>query len=303
MSTSSSQVPSRRQGRRHQLIVGATTVLVLAAGTTVVVARTALAAHHETTSLSATASNSPSTSHSSSPTTSGSPSAPSSRSPVTVMVPNVVGMPADQAMQALSAGGFTVVQKSLPGSSAPVGVVFTQSPLAGTLAPTGKPVTIDISTGTPGTSSTAGTVACSASQFVVGTPIDSPGDATVYNQADFVTQPLYNSGAACTFNIPDTVEVASATNPFHVVRTDTGYATSYNIPHDTSVTVTLGASWRIPGLQFPGSTLPTCDAPITNVSRVAIPIDASNLQITLGNLWHWQKVCTTPANVSINVQR
>ncbi len=307
----------RRQARRNQLIVGATTVLVLAAGTTIVVARTALAAHHQGASVNATASNSPNTSsfsnasHSPSPSTaavpdiSNSSSMSSSRGQATAVVPDVVGMPANQAVQVLATVGFTAVQKSVPGSSGPAGVVFNQSPAANTPVTTGTAITIDISTGT---SSTAGTVACSASQFVVGTAIYAPGGAPLGYAMEFDSLPLHNSGATCTFNLPGTVEVASATGPFLVATAENvgvaGAPTTYNVPHGTTVTITLGAWWRLSSQQpLPGWTTPQCNGePIANVSRVAIPIDASNLQITLGNLWHWQEVCTTPANVSINVQ-
>src|SRR5207248_1075646 len=62
-------------------------------------------------------------------------------------VPNVTGMPADQADDQLGAEGFTGNRVSVPNGDYPPGYVVGQSPCAGCLAPGGSTVTLQIGTG------------------------------------------------------------------------------------------------------------------------------------------------------------
>jgi serine/threonine protein kinase len=64
-----------------------------------------------------------------------------------VKVPHVVGSSASEAQSTLQNAGFTVFQKQLPNSSAPLNQVVRQSPPGGTLEPTGTQVTIYVSGG------------------------------------------------------------------------------------------------------------------------------------------------------------
>jgi penicillin-binding protein 1A len=62
-------------------------------------------------------------------------------------VPNVTGMPADQADDALGAEGFTGNRVSVANGEYPPGYVVDQSPCAGCLAPGGSAVTLHVGTG------------------------------------------------------------------------------------------------------------------------------------------------------------
>src|SRR5437763_11781276 len=62
-------------------------------------------------------------------------------------VPNVTGMPADQADDALGTEGFTASRVSVPNGDYPPGYVIGQSPCAGCLAPGGSAVTLQVGTG------------------------------------------------------------------------------------------------------------------------------------------------------------
>jgi penicillin-binding protein 1A len=62
-------------------------------------------------------------------------------------VPNVTGMPADQADDRLGAEGFTAARVSVPNGDYPPGYVVGQSPCGGCLAPGGSAVRIEIGTG------------------------------------------------------------------------------------------------------------------------------------------------------------
>ncbi len=64
-----------------------------------------------------------------------------------VKVPHVVGDSASQAQSILQNAGFTVFQKQLPNSSAPLNQVVRQNPPGGALEPTGTQVTIYVSGG------------------------------------------------------------------------------------------------------------------------------------------------------------
>jgi penicillin-binding protein 1A len=62
-------------------------------------------------------------------------------------VPNVTGMPADQADDALGTEGFTGNRVSVPNGDYPPGYVVGQSPCGGCLAPGGSAVTLQVGTG------------------------------------------------------------------------------------------------------------------------------------------------------------
>jgi beta-lactam-binding protein with PASTA domain/tRNA A-37 threonylcarbamoyl transferase component Bud32 len=70
----------------------------------------------------------------------------------TAQVPNVVGMSEADARATLEQAGFQVQSIDAPSSDTPQGVVFDQSPDAGTEAPDGSTVTITVSSG-PNTTS------------------------------------------------------------------------------------------------------------------------------------------------------
>ena len=65
---------------------------------------------------------------------------------VVTTVPDVLRLPAGQALSALRAAGFVVHESSVSSSVAP-GVVVAQQPLAGVASPSGGTVTIDVSSG------------------------------------------------------------------------------------------------------------------------------------------------------------
>src|SRR3954471_1163345 len=62
-------------------------------------------------------------------------------------VPNVTGMPADQADDELGAEGFSANRVSVPNGDYPPGFVVGQSPCAGCLAQGGSAVTLQVGTG------------------------------------------------------------------------------------------------------------------------------------------------------------
>jgi beta-lactam-binding protein with PASTA domain len=64
-------------------------------------------------------------------------------------VPNVVGLPQNDANGVLSAAGFKVVTVKATSTSVPAGDVIAQSPAAGTVTSAGSSVTITVSTGAP----------------------------------------------------------------------------------------------------------------------------------------------------------
>jgi penicillin-binding protein 1A len=79
------------------------------------------------------------------PTTTTGPPAP----PAEVAVEPVVGLPIDQALATLRAQGFVVGQFSVPDYTYPAGSVRAQAPAAGTVAPGGSSVTLEVSAGAP----------------------------------------------------------------------------------------------------------------------------------------------------------
>ncbi|MBV8161387.1 MAG: PASTA domain-containing protein, partial [Acidimicrobiia bacterium] len=62
-------------------------------------------------------------------------------------VPNVTGMPADQADDLLGTEGFTAARVSVPNGDYPPGYVVSQAPCAGCLATGGSAVTLQVGTG------------------------------------------------------------------------------------------------------------------------------------------------------------
>jgi penicillin-binding protein 1A len=64
-----------------------------------------------------------------------------------VVVPNVIGMPVDQAEAALGAEGFRAVRVLRPSDDYPPGYVFDQSPAPGADAPGGSTITLAVSNG------------------------------------------------------------------------------------------------------------------------------------------------------------
>jgi penicillin-binding protein 1A len=66
-----------------------------------------------------------------------------------VSVPNVVGMPADAAVERLSRAGLTATERRVPNTDYPPGYVVRQVPGPGARVPTGSPVTLEVAAAPP----------------------------------------------------------------------------------------------------------------------------------------------------------
>ena len=144
---------------------------------------------------------------------------------------------------------------------------------------------------------------CSASQFVLGKATSAYGFGTVGMTSVYVTQPLHNGGGSCVLHLPGTIRVASANGPFQTVSVvNAGTASSFSVQSGQSLSIVVGAWWRIPGLPS-GTGIPAtpCTGAIGDVSRVEIPLASSSIQIDLGTVWH--EVCSSPASVSLTVTK
>lgn len=139
---------------------------------------------------------------------------------------------------------------------------------------------------------------CSASQFVVGTPVDGgPGFGAMGTSDDFVTVPLHDVGGDCVLNLPVAIDVASASGPFQAVKVENaGVVTAFSVSADGNVSVVLGDSWRILPAASGEGALAECAA-ISDVTRVEIPFASGRLQVDLGTVW--PEVCPDPPSVSM----
>ena len=102
--------------------------------------------------------------------------------------------------------------------------------------------------------------------------------------------------------LPGTLKVAWATGPFRTARAvNAGMATVYDVKAGQSVSIVLGAWWWTGVSTANGTPLPAppCTEPISDVSRVAIPLASGSVEIDLDLPWH--EVCSSPASVSLTV--
>ena len=133
---------------------------------------------------------------------------------------------------------------------------------------------------------------CSASQLIAGKATHEWGLGTINTASVYVQQPILNSGASCTVYLPKTIEAMNAKGIHRRIKVVIVLPTSFRIPSRGRSTITIGAWW-------PMVNLPRwkCAHPIANVTKVAIPLSAGDLQINLGVVWH--RACKSPANTSL----
>lgn len=138
---------------------------------------------------------------------------------------------------------------------------------------------------------------CLPSQLALGAPTHAPGFSSFGTQSEYVKQPVQNSGPTCTFPLPTTIEVASATGPFSTVPVlNAGNGTTYQLARGARTTITLGAWWPMPKT----STAARCDATtVDDVSRVGVPLGTDALHIELGTVL--PQACSSPPSMSITV--
>jgi hypothetical protein len=154
----------------------------------------------------------------------------------------------------------------------------------------------------PVDASPASAGACSASQFVLGTPTNAPGFGTIGTTSDYVMQPLRNVGGNCVLHLPATIKVASATGPFQTAKVvNAGTETTFSVQGGKSMSIVLGSWWYVPAwLSGSGMSPPSCTGAITSVTRAEIPLESSSLEIDLGTVW--AEVCSSLASVSFTVE-
>jgi len=144
-------------------------------------------------------------------------------------------------------------------------------------------------------------VACVASQFVLGKTTNAPGFGTLGTASNFVTQQLQNVGDRCHFNLPPTVDVATATGPFEPVSAvNAGTRSSFDVAPGASLSMVIGAWWQLPREPGGTPTAPPCGDPIRNVTRVRIPLESGGVEIALGTTWY--EVCASPPHVSLTLE-
>ena len=141
-----------------------------------------------------------------------------SAGPAPVNVPNVDGMDQVAAAQTLNAAGFKFQKASQPSSTVDAGKVISTSPAAGTQAPRGTVVTLNVSTGPD--------------------RADVP-DVVGQTQAD-ATNALTSAG----FNVRVVQVPSSSSNAGKVITQSPSAGT--NVNKGTTVTITVGTG--------PGST-------------------------------------------------
>jgi hypothetical protein len=173
-----------------------------------------------------------------------------------------------------------------------------RGPAAPTASPvTSQPVKTALTSPSP-VPSAHGT--CSASQFVLGKATNAYAFGTLGTTSVYVTQPLRNTGENCVLDLPGTIRVASATGPFQTVSVgNMGTAASFNIGSGQSLSIGLRAWWWLGVYPDKGTPLPAppCADPISDVSRVEIPLRSDSIEIDLDIPWH--TVCTSPASTSL----
>lgn len=143
-------------------------------------------------------------------------------------------------------------------------------------------------------------VACVASQFVLGKTTNVPGFGTLGMASNFVTQQLHNVGGRCHFDLPSTVDVATAVGPFEPVSAaNAGTRSSFDVASGAPLSMVIGAWWQLPREPGGTPTAPPCGDSIRNVTRLRIPLEAGGIDIALGTTWY--EVCASPAHVSLTV--
>jgi serine/threonine-protein kinase len=138
--------------------------------------------------------------------------------PVKVLVPDVTGEPAAQAISTLKSHGLKVAAPvQAPSDTVPAGVVLSTSPAAGTLAPKDRPVTVTVSAGPPLPNFVGAQVAAAQIQAAQGgyqlnqvadTKSNQP-QGTITGQSPAAGSPI-TSGEVVTVNVsqgPPQVEV------------------------------------------------------------------------------------------------
>lgn len=140
---------------------------------------------------------------------------------------------------------------------------------------------------------------CSARDFIlVGKQTDAPSGSALYSEAVYASQRIRNAGASCTFVVPNTIQVRNTRGLRRTIEVEGARAgLSYRIPHGETRKLVIGGSWSTPGPK--GWHSAPCHDPITNVTRVAIPLRTGDLPLKLGTVWH--EACTSPASTSIEI--
>jgi len=140
---------------------------------------------------------------------------------------------------------------------------------------------------------------CTAVQLALGaqqpgTLFTSGGTATVS-----VTQDVRNTGGTCTLRLPATIEVAGSAGSFVAADVSaSGGSESHVIAHDQMVALALGSWWPSDGHKLmPSRSSSWCKAPVTDVTRVQIPLASGSIQFRLQDTF--QGVCQVPGTLAL----
>jgi len=133
---------------------------------------------------------------------------------------------------------------------------------------------------------------CTESQLTVGKVTSLTELAPLGMQRLFPIIRLQNSGEACTFQFPKLLEVASDTGPYRAVDVDLprNGGVPFHVPAGRSY-IAISEMWPMP------SQPSLCSDPITDVTRVRIPLAAGTIQVHLPAAW--VSVCASPSTTAI----
>jgi len=131
--------------------------------------------------------------------------------------------------------------------------------------------------------------ACASSQLRVEKVTPDVELAEQGAERRFAIVRIQNTGEACTFKVPKTLEVASDTGPDHAVDVrygGYGDGVLFHIPAGRSY-IAISETWAL------SNWPPLCSHPITQVKRVQIPLTAGTIKVHLQE--PWKSVCASPS--------
>ena len=159
-----------------------------------------------------------------------------------------------------------------------------------------------ISPSATATSKDAGT--CSADQLILGKMLSGYAYGPIGTTVVYVTQPIRNAGASCVMTLPETINVATMAGLFQKIEVrPAGKKTSTDVSAGESLSLELSARWWIDvhpekGTPYPR---PACKDPITDVTQLKLPLASDSIHLDLDPTW--DRVCTSPASVSLAITK
>jgi len=134
---------------------------------------------------------------------------------------------------------------------------------------------------------------CVGSQLRAAKVTSDAGLAQLGMQRQLTVIRIQNSGEACTFKVPKILEVASDTGPYHAVDVGYGGYGADGLFHTAAGRsyIAISEEWAMP------SQPPVCSDPITQVTRIDIPLAAGAIQVSLPE--PWVSVCVSSGTTVI----